>query len=84
MPWQPGTIKKQEQNTHSYLENKKEMATFTYSMKKIRKITKLFQDTNLKIAFHPQHVIENIPRPKPHIQISTAKVSFYHIKCVGF
>jgi hypothetical protein len=69
-----------EQNTRSNFENKKVKVTFTYSVKKIRKITKLFQDRILKIAFHTQHAIENIPRPKPHIQISTAKVSFYHIK----
>jgi hypothetical protein len=48
-----------------------------YSVKEIRKIAKLFEDTNLKIVSHTQHLAENILRPKP------AKVSFYQIKFLG-
>lgn len=54
-----------------------------FSEKEIRKITKLFQDINLKIVFHTQHVTENILSPKPLVQVSTAKLWFYLIKFLG-
>jgi hypothetical protein len=56
-------------------------ATFTYSGKEVRIITKLFQDTRIKIAFHTQNMIQNIL--KPHEQTDKYDGSgIYEIKCL--
>jgi hypothetical protein len=44
--------------THS--NKKTKWITFTYSGKEVRSITKLFQDTRIKIAFRTQNTIQNI------------------------
>jgi cell envelope opacity-associated protein A len=44
--------RKHKQNTHNDTQSQKtEWATFMYNVRETRKITKLFRDTKLKIAF---------------------------------
>jgi hypothetical protein len=38
--------------------------TFTYSGKEVRRITKVFQDMRVKIAFRTQNTIQNILKPQ--------------------
>jgi len=48
-------------------ENKK-WATFTYHSPKVRKLTNLFQHTNIKIAFKSTNTIQQSIKPKNHPQ----------------
>jgi hypothetical protein len=48
---------------------KTKWSTFTYSGKEVRKITRLFRDTEMKIAFRTKNTIQNILRP--HTQTDT-------------
>jgi hypothetical protein len=42
---------------------------FTYSVKETRQITKLFRDTEIRIAFRTRNTIQNTVKP-PHKQIN--------------
>jgi hypothetical protein len=59
---------KQRKDTHTDPRNQKiKWVTFTYYGKETRKITKLFRDTKLKVAYHTRNTILNILRTQTHI-----------------
>jgi hypothetical protein len=75
------TQKKQKQNLHTDTQNRKtKWATFTYNGRETRKITKLFRDTTLKIAFRTKNTIHNILKPQPQID-KYNKSGIYQMKC---
>jgi hypothetical protein len=49
------------------VNQKTKWATFTYSRKTTRKITKLFKETQIKIAYRTLNIIENILKLHPKI-----------------
>jgi hypothetical protein len=59
---------------------KTKWAIFTYNGKQIRKITKLFRDTKLKIAFHTNNTLQNILRLQPQIN-KYNKCGIYQMRC---
>jgi hypothetical protein len=76
------TQKKRKQNTHTDTQDQKtKWVTFTYSGKETRIITKLFQDMNLKVAFHTQSTVQSILRPQPQIN-KYNKSGIHEIKCL--
>jgi hypothetical protein len=70
------------QNTNTDPQHQKpKWATFTYSGKETRKITKLFKNTKIKIAFRIRNTIQNIVRQ--HVQKDKYSDSgFYQMKCL--
>jgi hypothetical protein len=48
-------------------ENKKKSATFTYTGKETRAITKVFKNTNIRISFKTTNTIKNHLNPRKHI-----------------
>jgi hypothetical protein len=57
-------------------------AIFTYSGKETRKITRLFKDTNIKIAFQTKNTIQNILRH--HTQTNKYNGNgVYQMKCMS-
>jgi hypothetical protein len=52
------------QETDTDTKRKTIWATFTYSGKQIRKITKVFKNTKIKTAFRTQNTIQNILQAK--------------------
>jgi hypothetical protein len=69
------TLKTMTHNT-----KKTKWASFTYNGKEIRKIKKLFKDTELKIAFRTRNTIQNIG---PTTQTDKyEKSGIYQIKCL--
>jgi hypothetical protein len=74
----------QKQNIHGeQKDHKTKWATFTYCGKEVRQITKLFKDTQLKIAFHTRNTINNIL--KHHIQTDKYNNSgIYQMKCLDW
>jgi hypothetical protein len=58
-PWQ-----KRNQETDTDAKRKTIWATFIYSGKQVRKITKLFKNTKIKTAFRTQNTIQNILQTK--------------------
>jgi hypothetical protein len=72
----------QNQNTCTDPQHHKtKWATFTYSSTEVRRITKLFQDTQVKVAFCTQNTIQNIL--KPHAQTDKYNRSdIFHMKCL--
>jgi hypothetical protein len=64
---------RQKRNTKPDPQHQKpEWATFTYIGKETRKISKLFKDTKIKIAFRTRNTIQNIikqhiPNEKPRL-----------------
>ncbi|PNF31380.1 hypothetical protein B7P43_G10054 [Cryptotermes secundus] len=75
------TTRKQKSNTHDNEQHKTKWAIFTYSTKEVRKITKLFKDTQIKVAFRTRNTIENILKQKPQID-KYNKSGIYQMKCV--
>jgi hypothetical protein len=74
--------KPKQRNAHTDTqEQKTKWATFTYSGKEVRKITKLFRDTQIKIAFRTKNTIQNILKPQPHID-KYSRSGIYQIKCL--
>jgi hypothetical protein len=61
--------KRQKQNPHTDTQNQKtKWVTFTYNGKETRKITKLFRDTKLKIAYRTKNTIQNILKLQHQIE----------------
>jgi hypothetical protein len=56
-------------------------ATFTYSGKETRKITKLFKDTEIKMAFRTRNTIQNIVK-HPTQMDKYGESGIYHMKCL--
>jgi hypothetical protein len=61
-------------------QQKIKWATFTYSGKEVRKITKLFRDTN-KNCIPYKNAIENILKPQPQID-KYSRIGIYQMKCL--
>jgi hypothetical protein len=60
----------QKQNTSTNPQHQTpRWATFTYSGIEIRNITKIFKDTQTKIAFKTQNTIQNIMKQHPQKQM---------------
>jgi hypothetical protein len=58
---------KQKNDTYTDPQNQKiKWITFTYYGKETRKVTKLFRDTKLKVAYCTRNTISNILKSKPH------------------
>jgi hypothetical protein len=58
---------KQRTDTHTDPQNQKiKWVTFTYYGKETRKITNIFRDTKLKVAYRRRNTISNILRIQPH------------------
>jgi hypothetical protein len=55
-------VSSQKHNTHEDPKQKTKWANFTYCCTEVRQVTKIFKDTQLKIAFCTQNTIENILR----------------------
>jgi hypothetical protein len=75
--------KLREQNTDTetrHQTTKAKWATFTYSGKETRKITKLFKATEVKIAYRTRNTIENILKIHPIID-KYEKSGVYEMKC---
>jgi hypothetical protein len=65
-----------KQNTHTDPQHQKtKWVTFTYSGNEVRRITKLFQDTWIKIAFSIRNTIQTILQPM-NKQIRITEVAF--------
>jgi hypothetical protein len=62
-------------------KTKTKWVTFTYSGKETRKMTMLFRDTELKVAFCTPNTIQNIFRPQPQIN-NCNKNAIYQMKCM--
>jgi hypothetical protein len=60
---------------------KRKWAIFTYSGKETRKITKLFKDMQIKIAFRTQNTIQNIIKQHPRTD-KYNRSGIYHMKCL--
>jgi hypothetical protein len=52
-PWKKET----QVNSH---DQKTKWVTFTYSGREVRKVTNLFRDTNIKVAFRTRNTIQDI------------------------
>jgi hypothetical protein len=74
--------RKQKQNTNTHPQHHKlKWATFTYSGKETRKMTKLFKDTKIKITFRTRDTIQNIV--KQHSQKDKYNDSgIYKVRCL--
>jgi hypothetical protein len=57
------------------------MATFTYIEKETRKITKLFKNTKIKIAFRTRNTIQNIVKQHPQ-KDKYNDSGIYQMKCL--
>ena len=53
-------------NTTDSENNNKKWATFTYHSSKVRNITKLFKQTDIKIAFKSTNTLQQLTKPKTH------------------
>jgi hypothetical protein len=74
--------KKQKKRQNNTPEDKhQKWAIFTYSTKEVRKITKLFRDAHIRIAFRTQNTIKNILKYKPKTDIYN-KSGIYQMKCM--
>jgi hypothetical protein len=51
---------KKTKTKQKYQLTKTKWVTFTYNNKDVRGITKLFRDTNIKVAFRTQNTIQNM------------------------
>jgi hypothetical protein len=70
-----------KQNIHREQKHKTKWATFAYCGKEVLQITKLFKDTQLKIAFRTRNTINNIL--KHHTQTDKYNNSgIYQMKCL--
>jgi hypothetical protein len=68
--------------THIHTQQQKtKWATFTYGGKEIRKTTKLFRDTQMKITFRTTNTIQNILRHQPLID-KYNRSGIYQMKCL--
>jgi hypothetical protein len=66
-------------NHHHNQKNRTKWATFTYYGKEVRQITKLFKNTQLRVAFRTQNTINNIV--KHHTQTDKCN-GMYRMKCL--
>jgi hypothetical protein len=74
-------VKQQKQNLEVDTDNlKTKWVTFTYNGKNTKKITKLFKDTKLKIAYRTQNTIQNILKPQSTIE-KYNNSGIYLMKC---
>jgi hypothetical protein len=72
---------KQKQNPHTDKQNQKpKWVTFRYNGKETRKITKLFRDTKLKIAYRTKNTVQNILKILPKTE-KYNKCGIYQMKC---
>jgi hypothetical protein len=55
------------QTMNNNTKKKKKWATFTYNGKETKQITKLFKDTNIKIAYKTRNTIQKLTK-KQHTQ----------------
>jgi hypothetical protein len=61
--------KQKQYITYRLTATKSMWVIFTYSGKEVRAITKLFRDTEMKVAFRMWNTVQNILRPQPQIDI---------------
>jgi len=67
---------------HTSTNKNKRWATFTYISPQIRKVTNIFKNTNVRIAFRCRNTIAKIIRPpKDHDIPPHKKWGIYQIKC---
>jgi hypothetical protein len=72
----------QKRNTNTDPQHQKpKWATFTYIGKETRKITKLFKDTKIEIAFRTRNTIQNIVRQHPQ-KVKYSDNGIYQMKCL--
>jgi hypothetical protein len=71
---------RQIRNTNTDPQHQK-WATFTYIGKETRKITKLFKDTKLKIAFRTRNTIQKLVRQHPQ-KDKYSDSGIYQMKCL--
>jgi hypothetical protein len=72
----------QKQNIHEDPKHRKgKWATFTYCRKEVRQITKLFQNTQLRVALHTQNTINNILKLREQID-KYNNSGIYQLKCL--
>jgi hypothetical protein len=71
---------KQQNNLENKTEIEQKWVTFTYTGNYIRKITKLFKDTNLKIAFKTTSTLGKLLNEKQEID-SYERSRIYKITC---
>jgi hypothetical protein len=76
------TIQKQNENRDTQ-QQKKKWATFTYYGKETRKITRLFKDTHIKIAFKTKNTIQNILKPHNKENSQCEKNGVYQLNCMS-
>jgi hypothetical protein len=70
-----------KQNTNSEPQHKKtKWATFTYSGKETKHITKLFKDTHIKISYKTRNTIQKLT--KQHTQSDKYDSGIYQLKCL--
>jgi FtsZ-interacting cell division protein YlmF len=75
--------RKQKQNTSTNPQHQTpRWATFTYSEKETRNITKIFKDTKIKIAFRTQNTVQNIVKQHPQKTCNDSRI--YQMKCLDF
>ena len=76
-------ITKKQNNIENYEEQKTKTkwATFTYVGKETRKITKIFRNTKLKIAFRTRNNLQHILKTKSQIN-KYYKSGIYRMKCL--
>jgi hypothetical protein len=74
------STKKEKLNT-SKNQEKTKWAMFTYMEKETRKITKIFQNTTIKIAYRTKNNIQHILRPKLH-RDKYDNNGIYRMKCL--
>jgi hypothetical protein len=70
--------------TNDYPNSLQIWITFTFNSPVIRKITNLFQDTNLKIAFRTSNFIHNILNTRIHNKNRYTDRGIYQIICYIF
>jgi len=57
-------------NTSNSLNNKR-WVTFTYHGSKVRKMTNVFKQTEIKIAFESTNTLQQLSKPKTHNTTNT-------------
>jgi ribosomal protein S25 len=62
---------------------KKKWATFTYTGKETRAITRLFKNTDIQIAYRTKNTIQNHLKPKNHTTDIYNRSGIYELKCEG-
>ena len=66
---------------HTSMNKNNRWATFTYISPQICKVTNIFKNTNVRIAFRCQNTIAKIVRPPKHDIPPHNKWGIYQLKC---